>query len=154
MEQRFTAMEHRFTTMEVRFTAIEVEINDLRGLVEGVKIQQVSFMNNGNVTMVTMFVENSKIQRAVDLQSCMICEMQLNVVLNVHLHVAVHSCTLQRNTMCISLSEQPVCVLYTVDTHTQGHTSLYRQCSTHSSHTSRFLQCSHTSRFPHTHTSH
>ena len=29
---------------------------------------QVSFMNNGNVTMVTMIVENSHIQRGVDLQ--------------------------------------------------------------------------------------
>jgi hypothetical protein len=75
-------------------------------------------MNSGNVTMVTMFVENSQIQRPVDLQRCMNCEMQLNVLLNVHVHVAVHSCTLKRNKMCISLSEHPVCVLYTVDIYT------------------------------------
>jgi hypothetical protein len=79
---------------------------------------QISFMNNGNVTIVTMVVENSQIPRAVDLQRRVNCEMQLNGVLNVHIHVAVHSCTFQRNKMCITPSEHPVCVLYTVDTHT------------------------------------
>ena len=60
-----------------------------------------------------MIVENSQIQRAVDLQRRMNCEMQLNVVLNVH--VGVHSSTFQRNKTCILLSEHSVCVLYTVD---------------------------------------
>ena len=48
------------------------------------------------------------------------CEMQLNFVVNVH--VAVHISTFQRNKKCISLSEHPVCVLYTVDIHTQKDT--------------------------------
>ena len=48
------------------------------------------------------------------------CEMQLNFVVNVH--VAVHISTFQRNKKCISLSEHSVCVLYTVDIHTQKDT--------------------------------
>jgi len=64
--------------------------------VEGkVETLQVSFMNIGNVTVVSVVVENSQIQKAVDLQRRMSCEMQLNVVVNVH--VAVHSSTFQRN---------------------------------------------------------
>ena len=77
---------------------------------EKLEILQVSFMNSGNVTMVTTIIENSQIQWAVDLQRCMNCEMQINFLLNVH--VAVHSSTFQRNKICISLSELPVCVLY------------------------------------------
>ena len=77
-------------------------------------------MDNGNVTIVCVVIENSQILKAVDLQRCMNCEMQLNVVMNVH--VAVHSSTFQNNKMCISLSEHPVCVLYTVDIYTQKDT--------------------------------
>jgi tetrahydromethanopterin S-methyltransferase subunit G len=40
---------------------------NLLKLEEKVENLQVSFMNNGNVTMVTMIVGNSQIQRAVDL---------------------------------------------------------------------------------------
>jgi len=87
-------------------------------------------MNNGNVTMVTMIVENSQIQSAVDLQRCMNCEMQLNVVLNAY--VAVHSSTFQRNKTCISLSKHLyVYCIQLVYTHTKGHASPYHQCSTH-----------------------
>ena len=64
---------------------------------------QVNFMSIGNVTMVIVVIENSQIQNAVDMQSCMSCEMQLNFVGNVH--VAVHISTFQRNKKCISLSE-------------------------------------------------
>ena len=74
---------------------------------------QVRFMHIGNMTMVSVVVENSQIHNAVDLQRRMSCEMQINVVVNVH--VAVHSSTFRRNKKCISLSEHPVCVLYTVD---------------------------------------
>ena len=81
---------------------------------------QVSFMDNGNVTMVCVVVENSPILKAVDLQRCMNCEMQLNVVVNVH--VAVHSSTFQCNKMCISLSEHSVCIQHTVDIYTQKDT--------------------------------
>ena len=56
---------------------------------------QVSFIHIGNMTMVSVVVENSQIQNAVDLQRRMSCEMQLNVVVNVH--VAVHSSTFRRN---------------------------------------------------------
>ena len=70
--------------------------------------------------MVSVVIENSQIQKAVDLQRRMNCEMQLNFVVNVH--VAVHSSTFQCNKKCISLSEHPVCVLYTVDIYTQKDT--------------------------------
>jgi len=83
---------------------------------------QVSFMDIGNVTMVSVFVENSQIQKAVDLQRRMNCKMQLNFDVNVH--VAVHSSTFERNKKCISLSEHPVCVLYTVDIHKRTHMAL------------------------------
>jgi len=72
------------------------------------------------VTMVSVIVENSQIQKAVDLQTPMNCEMQLNFAVNVH--VAVHSSTLERNKKCISPSAHPVCVLYTVDIYTQKDT--------------------------------
>jgi len=72
------------------------------------------------VTMVSVIVENSQIQKAVDLQTPMNCEMQLNFAVNVH--VAVHISTFERNKKCISLSEHAVCVLYTVDIHTQKDT--------------------------------
>ena len=76
-------------------------------------------MNIGNVTMVSV-LENFQIQKAVDLQRSRNCEMRLNVDVNVHF--AVHQSTFQRNERCISLSEHPVCVLYTVDIHTQKDT--------------------------------
>ena len=84
----------------------------------------VSFMDNGNVTIVCVVIENSQILKAVDLQKCMNCEMQLNVVVNIH--VAVHTTTFQHNKMCISLSEHPVCVLYTLDIyiHKRTHVAL------------------------------
>ena len=85
-----------------------------------IKIPLASFMDNGNVNMVSVIVENSQIHNAVDLQRRMSCEMQLNVVVNVH--VAVHSSTFRRNKKCISISEHPVCVLYTVDIYTQKDT--------------------------------
>ena len=59
----------------------------------------------------------------------MSCEMQLNFFLNVH--VAVHSCTFQRNKMCILISEHPVCVLYAVDTHTHIYIYISTAYSTH-----------------------
>jgi len=64
---------------------------------------QVSFMHIGNVTMVSVVVGNSQIHNAVDLQRHMSCEMQLNVVVNVHF--SVHSSTFRHNRKCISLSE-------------------------------------------------
>jgi len=67
--------------------------------------------------MVIVIVENSQIQKALDLQRHMNCEMQLDFDVNVH--AAVHSSTFERNKKCISLSEHPVCVLYTVDIHTE-----------------------------------
>jgi len=82
---------------------------------EKLEILQVSFMNSGNVTMVTTIIENSQIQRAVDLQRCMNCEMQINFPLNVH--VAVHGSTFQRNKMCISLSEHSMCTIQLIYTH-------------------------------------
>jgi len=87
---------------------------------EKMESHQVSFLNIGNVTMFSVVVENSQIQKAVDVQRCMSCEMQLSFVVNVH--VAVHSSTFQRNENFVSLSEYPVCVLYTVDIHTQKDT--------------------------------
>jgi hypothetical protein len=91
-------------------------------------------MDNGNATMVSVVVENSQIQKAVDLQRRMNCEMQQNLVLNVH--VAVHSSTLQRNKMCISISEHPVCVLYTVHIYTQKdtHRAAHSAVTLHVSH--------------------
>jgi len=74
-------------------------------------------MNIGNVTMVSVVVQNSQTQKTVDLQRCMSCEMQLNVVVNVH--VAVHSSTFQRSKTCISLSEHAVYQRCTVDIYTQ-----------------------------------
>ena len=74
-------------------------------------------MSIGNVTMVIVVIENSQIQNAVDMQSCMSCEMQLNFVGNVH--VAVHISTFQRNKKCISLSEHWVYQWYIVDIYTQ-----------------------------------
>ena len=71
-------------------------------------------MSIGNVTMVSVVVENSQIRKAVDLQRRMSCEMQLNVVLNVQ-YMLQYSCTFRRNKNRISLSEHPVCVLYTDD---------------------------------------
>jgi len=56
---------------------------------------RVSFMNICNVTMVSVIVENFQIQKAVDVQRRMNCEMQLNFDVNVH--VAVHSSTLECN---------------------------------------------------------
>ena len=41
------------------------KIKDMKGDLETL---QVSFMDIGNVTMVSVFVENSQIQKAVDLQ--------------------------------------------------------------------------------------
>ena len=70
--------------------------------------------------MVSVVVENFQIQKAVGLQRRMNCEMQRNFAVNVH--VAVHSSTFERNKKCISPSEHPVCVLYTVDIHTQKDT--------------------------------
>jgi hypothetical protein len=72
---------------------IKKGIRELDEMVQQIETLQVNFMNNGNVTMVTVIVENSQIQSAVDLQRRMNCEMQLNVVLNVH--VAIHSSTFQ-----------------------------------------------------------
>ena len=69
-----------------------------------------------------MIVENSQIQKAVDLQRHTNCEMQLNFDMNVH--VAVHSSTFECNKKCISLSEHTVCVLYTVDIHKRTHMAL------------------------------
>jgi hypothetical protein len=71
------------------------------------------FLNIGNVTMVSVVVENSQNERAVNLQRFMNCEMQFNFALNVH--VEVPSYIFQRNKMCISVSVHPVYVLYTVD---------------------------------------
>jgi hypothetical protein len=76
---------------------MERKLNYVNERLEHLENLQVSFMNNGTVTMVTMIVENSQIQSAVDLQRRMNCEMQLNVILNVH--VAIHSSTFQRNKM-------------------------------------------------------
>jgi len=99
---------------------LEQLFENLHNLEEQLETLQVSFMDVRNVTMVSVFVENSQIQNAVDLQRRMNCEMQLNFAVNVH--VAVHSSTFERNKKCISLSEHPVCVLYTVDIHTQKDT--------------------------------
>jgi len=77
-------------------------------------------MSIGNVTMVSVVVQNSQTQKVVDLQRCMSCEMQLNFVVNVH--VAVHSSTFQRSKTCISLSEHPVHQRCTVDLYTQKDT--------------------------------
>jgi hypothetical protein len=74
---------------------------------------QVNFINIGNVTIVTMIVKDSQIQRAVDLQRCINCENQINFVLNVH--VEAYSSIFQSNKMCISISVHSVCVLYTVN---------------------------------------
>jgi hypothetical protein len=74
---------------------------------------QVNFINIGNLTMVTMIVKDSQIQRAVDLQRCMNCEKQINFVLNVH--VEAYSSIFQSNKMYISISVHSVCVLYTVN---------------------------------------
>jgi len=81
------------------------------------------------MTMVSVVVENSQIHNAVDLQRRMSCEMQINVVVNVH--VAVHSSTFRRNKKCISLSEHPVCVLYTVDIYIYIYIYIYKQKDTH-----------------------
>jgi len=72
--------------------------------------------------MVIVVIENSQIQKTVDLQRCMSCEMQLNFVLNVH--VAVHISTFQRNKKCISLSEHPVYQRYTVDIYIHKRTHM------------------------------
>jgi hypothetical protein len=53
---------------------MEANITGIIETLEALEIQLVSFMNIGNVTMVTMFVENSKIQRAVDLQRRVNCD--------------------------------------------------------------------------------
>jgi len=99
---------------------MKIKMSQLAEKIENAKILQVSSRNNGNVTMVIVVVENSQNLKAVDLQRCTSCEMQLNVVMNVH--VAVHSSTFQHNKMCMSLSQHPVCVLYTVDIYTQKDT--------------------------------
>ena len=127
--------------MNIKFTEFNARIEQL-------ETQQVSFMNNVNVTMVTIIVENSQIQRAVDLPGRMNCEMQLNIVLNAH--VAVHSSTFQRNKMCISLSEHPVCVLYRVDIYTHKRTRVTLSSVQHSAVTLH-VSHRHTSRFPQTH---
>jgi len=95
---------------------IQVEKNQKQSLVSF----QVSFMSIGNMTMFNVKVENFQIQKAVDLRRHMNCEMRLNFIVNVL--VAVHRSTFQCNKKCISLSEHPVCVLYTVDIYTQKYT--------------------------------
>ena len=90
-------------------------------------------MSIGNVTMVIVFIENSQIQNAVDLQRCMSCEMQLNFVVNVH--VAVPISTFQRNKKCISLSEYPVYQRYTVDIYSQKDTHGHIISAAHSADT-------------------
>jgi hypothetical protein len=74
---------------------------------------QVNFINIGNVTIVTMIVKDSQIQRAVDLPRYINYEKQINFVLNVH--VEAYSSIFQSNKMCISISVHSVCVLYTVE---------------------------------------
>ena len=77
---------------------MKIKISQLAEKIDNnVKILQVSSRNNGNVTMVIVVVENSQNLKAVDLQRRTSCEMQLNVVMNVH--VAVHSSTFQHNKM-------------------------------------------------------
>jgi len=104
------AMKRKVKEMTGEMKKIQQDMETLQG----------SFMDIGNVTMVSVFVENSQIQKAVDLQRHTNCEMQLNF--NVNVHVAVHSSTFERNKKRISLSEHPVCVPYTVDIHTQKDT--------------------------------
>ena len=90
---------------------MKIKISQLAEKIDNnVKILQVSSRNNGNVTMVIVVVENSQNLKAVDLQRRTSCEMQLNVVVNVH--VAVHSSTFQHNKMCMSLSEHRLCTVY------------------------------------------
>ena len=51
---------------------------EMKKIQQDMETLQGSFMDIGNVTMVSVFVENSQIQKAVDLQRHMNCEMQLN----------------------------------------------------------------------------
>ena len=93
---------------------------------------QLRFMNIGNVTMVTVGVENSQNQRAVDLHRCMKCEMQIHFVQNVH--VALHSYIYGSNKVCISISVHTVCVLHTVGIHKRAHIALWSGQHTVQSH--------------------
>ena len=103
--------------MEESIRQVKEEVMKMK---ENLAFFRVSFMNICNVTIVSVIVENFQIQKAVDVQRRMNCEIQLNFDVNVH--VAVNSSTLERNKKCMSLSEHPVCVLYTVDIHTQKDT--------------------------------
>jgi len=102
-----------------KIRSLEEQLNKLK---EEQANFQVSFISIGNVTMVFVFIENSQIQNAVDLQRCMSCEMQLNFVVNVH--VAVTISTFQCNKKCISLSEHPVYQRYIVDIYIHKRTHM------------------------------